>query len=169
MATPADMRKLSYTFRDSKGNVTRSTFKIGDATGTAIETDYAALQNHLQAISNATVSQSSLAAPNRTLGTSATYEDVEDKLVLTCTDTQGGIHRFQIPAPKSAEFLADQETVNLAETNMALVVTDIQTFVYGFRTDTAPLTVVGGIRQRRKLHRKTNVFTRSANLDEPGP
>jgi len=169
MAAPVDTTVRSYGFRDAKGQVAKVRIIIGAATPAAIETDAADFTTKSQAVSNAHVYQTVDPAPinKRTYGTSAEYNTVEDKMQLTFTDTVGNLHRFEIPAPKSASFLADQETVNPAQTDVAALVTAIGTYVYGRYNDTAPLAYVGGVRVRRKLQRKMNIFVKDPTLTEP--
>lgn len=169
MAAPVAALKVGYNFRDAKGFVRRIRVILGDATNSAILTDSANGTTLLQAVSNAHV-YSTLDAHKSilTLGTAATYLDCEDKAALTFVDPQGGFHRYQIPAPKSAGFLADQETVNAAETNMSALIGWFQSFVFGAQTDTSALVYVGGTRLRRKQSRKFNVITRDPGLANPG-
>lgn len=169
MAAPAAALRLALRFRDAKGNVSRMSFLYGDATGAAILTDQDTLKGHLAAITNCSVQE--VSGPLRTVvyGTNAEFPTVEDKAVLVFSDTQGSRHSFQVPAPKTSVFESDGETVNSANAGVAAVITDINTFVYGFQTDTAPLVYTGGYRLRRKTHRKVNINVKSANLDEPNP
>lgn len=167
MAAPASILSLGFTFRDSKGLTGHMRMLIGGASVAAIFTAYNSLQTALQAVSNAFVHQNSAPDKNYTYGTSARYDTIEDKAALTFRDEWGALHRYQIPAPISTIFLADQETVNMANADVATLVGLFQSNVYAHSTATAPLVGVGGIRQRRKMQRKANLFTLSSNLDEP--
>jgi len=169
MAAPVAALKLGYNFRDAKGFIRRMRFIIGAASNAAVLTDAAALTVLLQNVSNAHVFQTADAHKGvYTLGTAATYLDAEDKMVLVFNDPDGGLHRYQVPAPKSAGFLADQETVNSAQTDVAALITAFGTYIYGDQLDTAPLVYLGGSRQRRKQSRKFNIITRDPSLANPG-
>jgi hypothetical protein len=165
----AAAEQISYRFRDAKGNVARMTVVIGDTTPTTIHTDSGTLKTHLQAISNAHVSEVDTDYTDQAYGTAANYLDVEDKLVLSF-NLNGVIHRFQVPAPITGVFLADQETADSTVAALASVITDFQTFVYA--RDTAisgPMgTFLGGIRIRRKLHRKLTIRNKNPALTGPG-
>ena len=169
MAAPADTQFRTMGFRDAKGNTSRVRVLIGAATDAALQTAFNTIQGHVQAITNANeydVNNGNLSA-HRTYGTSAEYNTVEDKAVLTFVSQQGTLHRYQFPAPKAAIFDADQETVNAAQTDVAAVITDFQTSVYGLPADTAPLTYVGGQRIRRRMHRRVTIFDKDPTLTGP--
>jgi len=167
MAAPATGLKLGFSFRDAKGQVARMRVLIGDATNAAVITDQNTLRGHLAAVSNASVLTSNNPAATPTYGTAATYVDVEDKARLFFKDPLGGIHRFEVPAPKAAVFKADQQTVDNAQTDMAALITDFATFVYGHATDTAALAYLGGFRARRRTIRKMSIFTLDSSLTNP--
>jgi len=168
MAAPATARRYSFRFRDSKGNVAHMRFLIGAATVAAADGDAVTLLGHLQAISNAHVSRVDAFTPDYAYGSTAEYETVEDKAAMTFLDQQGKLHRFQVPAPIATDFKTDKETVNSAQADVANVITDIGTFVYGAIADTSPMAYVGGIRVRRRFQRKFNVFTLDPTLSGEG-
>lgn len=168
MAAPAASFKFSFEGRDAKGMIGRITMIIGDTTNSAVLTDSSTLIGHVNAMSNAVWVKNIDVAKPVTYGTAAEYLDVEDKAILTFKDPQGYLHRFQIAAPKTAGFLADKETVDSSQTDVANVITDFQTFVYGRNTDTSPLVYVAGFRVRRKIHRKFNSLTKNPALTGPG-
>jgi hypothetical protein len=167
MAAPAAAEKLSYRFRDAKGNTGRMTFIIGDATEAAVMADYDAGVALLQACTNANVQEVTSPNPVRTYGTNAEFPNIEDKAVLVFSDSQSKRHTFQLPAPKLNIFEADGETVKQTGGSLPALLTWIETFVFGFQTDTAALGYLGGFRLRRKNHRKVNINVLSSNLDEP--
>lgn len=171
MAAPAAMQKRKYAFRDAKGQVGRMVVLIGGADSNGVETNYIALANLLQAVSNAHVSLDINPAADRAYGAQAVYETVEDKAQLTFTAALadgGTIHRWQVPAPKAAIFQADGQTVDQAQADVVALVGAFETYVYPASSATAPMAAyIGGFRVKRKLQRRMNVFTKSANLDEP--
>jgi hypothetical protein len=99
-------------------------------------------------------------------GTNAVYPAVEDKAIFTFQTATGGIHRLQIPAPKSTIFLADGETVDPANTD---VVAFVSAVIANAVTRNGEVIGFGafGTRIRRKLHRKLTIFVK--NPDETGP
>jgi hypothetical protein len=142
---------------------------IGGATIAAVQTNVVTLRGHLAAASNAhcySITYSN--GPDRTYGTAANYLDVEDKMEMVFVDVNGNLHRYQVPAPLTTDFLADQETMNGADTNVSAIITDLQTFGYGVLTDTAPLVIISGIRKRKRFQRKFNILTKNPALTGPG-
>jgi hypothetical protein len=167
MAAPATALRLSFRFRDAKGNTGRMRFLIGDATQAAILTDAATLIGHVRAISNAEVSLVEAGGKDLAYGTQAVFGSVEDKARCTFYDSNFNLHHFEVPCPKSAIFMADGETVDPANADVIAFAGDMHTFVYSDVNDTAPLTFVGGVRTRRKMHRRLNIFVK--NPAETGP
>lgn len=167
MAAPVFAQWYSYSFRDAKGQVARMRLLVGGASVTSVETESQSLKTLIQAVTNAFVWLPNQDGPQRVYGTAANYQDVEDKANLTFYDPAGSLHRYQIPAPKLAEFLTDQETVDQTETNMAALIAAFGANVFGRATDTSPLVYLGGLRIRRKMIRRFNILTR--NPAETGP
>ena len=107
-----------------------------------------------------------------TLGTQATFGSIEDKALLTYVSADGVIHRFQLPAPKDAIFLADKMTVDVANTNIVALNSVIlnagaHPYFLSSRGQSPINTFIGGVRIRRRNQRRINIFTR--NPDETGP
>jgi len=107
-----------------------------------------------------------------TYGVQADYGSAEDKALFTFVDSGGNIHRYQVPAPKAAIFYADGETVNPANGLVAAwvnVMTNFAANAYFISSrDGEPLsTFVGGIRLRRRMQRRLNIFIK--NPAETGP
>lgn len=106
------------------------------------------------------------------LGTAATYETVEDKAVLVYLTLAGTLHRLEIPAPIAAVFLADQETVNKAQANIAAL-TAAMTATTGagnFPSDRSGIafgSLIAGFRSRRRWQRKTTIWTLTPDLAGP--
>lgn len=86
-------------------------------------------------------------------GAAGSYDDIEDKAFLEFQSADdGAIYKVSVPAPESVSFLADEETVNPAETNMAAFITYVQTNLttkYG----SGSLTYIKGYRTRKKTRR----------------
>lgn len=152
----AQVFRIRYTFRDSQGRVApyRSYVNVLEANLQTVVNNYKAL---LQPISNASV-ETFLDPPNAAVyGTNAEFPSVQDKAVFTFQDGHGGLHRYQVPAPVLAIFMADGITINIANTDVANYVSGVLAAI----TDRFgnPMThFVGGLRQRRKLPRRNNLF-----------
>lgn len=164
---------MIFSFRDAKGQVSRvkllgSTAALYDDQNTLT----GALLTDLQALSNAVIFQVTGTGGNASAyvqyGTPATYENVEDKAALFFQTAVGRRMRIEIPAPLSAIFLSDQETVNPTNTHVAALITTMTT---GSGTaevvDRGGAVVnnfVGGIRIRRKYQRRGNIYTLTPQL-----
>lgn len=175
----------SGSFRDAKGNVARVTFQLIDL-GTAATNFTSAIniRNATDALSNA--ADAGWHGPytsndaGTTFGTAATYEDVEDKAVMVFATAAGGIHRYSIPAPLSAIFLADAETVDQTNSLVKVFVANVLAATFnsqaptagsggaGTREGTILTAFLGGYRARRKLKRKFTIYTRNPALTGPG-
>lgn len=166
----------SYTWRDAKGQTARTRFFVlNDGTTFAdAESAAGAVRAAIAGLSNAALQggngfDSEALLPS--YGTNAVYEDVEDKAVMTFLDDKGNVHRYQIPAPKTAIFTADGQTVDSANAAVVTYVTAMKattgTAGIGSRSLRQLTVFVGGVRQRRKTIRKMSIFTLSAKLDEP--
>lgn len=168
MAAPAAALRVTYIFRDAKGQTGRMKVLVGGADNPTVLTDIGNLATDLQAVSNAHVSTSLDAAVSHIYGTNAEFPNVEDKAQLVFVGPNGDVHRFQIPAPILAIFNTDGETVKASQAAIATVISAFTSFVYGGDQDSSPLVYVGGIRQRRKFIRKFNIFTLDPTLGGEG-
>lgn len=167
MAAPAASLRISFIFRDAKGQIGRMRVLIGGATNAAVLTSAGTLTTDLQAATNAHVSTNVDSAASHVYGTNAEFPNVEDKAQLVFADTTGNLHRYQLPAPLLACFATDGETV-VNSGVMATVIGDFQSFVYGHNSDVGPLAYIGGIRQRRRMQRRFNIFTKDPTLASEG-
>lgn len=183
-------RPQRTTFRDAKNQTaTFGYYKVYDSTivsDNAYRADVAETNVAWAALSNAAVQsvtgdQKSAPLPVQTGASGVQYEDVEDKVVFVFQTATGEIHRYQIPAPKSAIFQADGETVDFTNSLVKLAIADALAATFG---GTAPdadvskpfcsrggaaITVsVGGYRTRKKAIRRFNVFTRNPALTGQG-
>lgn len=97
-------------------------------------------------------------------GSQAQFQNAEDKALLTWLCADNTLHRMSIPAPKVAIFLADQETVNLANALIVTLVSEMLTVdpTGGYacnKSGSAFTALVAGLRVRRKFQRKTTIWT----------
>lgn len=161
----------STTWRDAKGHTSRVSFYVA-STGTVTSEQLAAntVVNSIIPLTNASLQSrkgpGTSVAGVVTYGTNAEFPSIEDKAVFTFADANGGLHRFQIPAPLLAIFLADGETVDLSNTNVVTFTSAVianavtrQGVAIGF--------IVGGTRLRRKQQRKLNIFILDPALTGP--
>lgn len=175
MANPSTLYNTTYV--DAKGNNARFSFYVNaDTAARAFGFGPNAFLPLVDVLTNAARNGTSggfgeLHLPG-VYGTQATFGSIEDKANFTLVDQAGLIHHYQIPAPKSAIFLADQETVNIAQTDVAAFIAYILSVgpngeFISTKGGEAFGSVVGGIRIRRKIHRRINIFTK--NPTETGP
>jgi hypothetical protein len=174
MATSfAPVQTAVWAFRDSKGQTARvkgyintsSAFPDAAALVTAMT---AALQGLSNAVLYAVYAIDGNAGAFVQYGASAVYENVEDKAKFVFQDVVGRLMRFEVPAPKTAIFLSDGETVNPANGLAAAFITAVTT-----SSGTANMVnksagvvndYVGGLRIRRKYQRRGNIFTLTPQL-----
>lgn len=168
--------RVGFSYRDVKGfSQTVRVFVSFDNTADGI-----ALMNSLVApisgLSNAAFNGGQgigLAIPSSFLyGANAIFSTIEDKAIFTFGDTSGALHRWQIPAPKDAIFLADGETVDPANGLVVSFVTAFTTAGAGpsFVSSRAGQQIThfaGGIRIRRRIRRRINIFTLDPTLTGP--
>jgi hypothetical protein len=175
----------SFGFRDSKGQTASlRVYMISGADSDANYTQEARIATDLAALTNAVVETAKgpyTKAPVAVgYGAAATYEDVEDKAVMTFATGFGAIHRFEIPAPLSAIFMADGETVDPTNVNVKHLVADMINSTYSGTAPNADITTAhsdrngqalttwyGGVRARRKMRRRVNIFTKNPALTGP--
>ena len=100
-------------------------------------------------------------------GTNAQYASAQDKAVLEFFTAAGGVHRYQIPAPKVSQFFADQVTVNPAATAMAALITAILNGNFCDNAGNVLTEFVAGFYQRRKLPRRVSSLVLSPKGDTP--
>ena len=154
----------SYTFRDAKGNVSTTRLFVDTAAHAA------AIRAALDALTNASLNAAhgidAISPLPATYGAAGQFQSVEDKAHLTFTDASGQAHRYSVPAPLAAIFLADLETVDPANSLVGAFSTAILAGAFS-RNGIAVTAFIGGVRIRRKLHRRLDIFTK--NPAETGP
>lgn len=163
-------RLQSLTFRDAKGHTAVFRFRVTGATPAALETSAAAVVTALTPLTNAHLQSAngpySQDPTEAIYGTNASYASIEDKAVFTFQTGAGAFHRFQVPAPIAAIFLADGETVDHSNTSVTAFTSAM---VANAVDNNGNLIAFGatGIRVRRKLRRRTNIFTLDPSLTGP--
>lgn len=197
MAALTGAEKQTYIFRDHKGNTARTNIYMqfdatpgdNDTQGQVYARDLYAMQcgdtkflhDGSTPIVDAKGPFTAQAQPwTGTFNSSGDFKTVEDKMTLNFLTATGSIHRLQIPNPLVSLFLADTETVDKLNVVTSQFVSDMLNITYNSiapRTgvlraacdrDGVILTkFIGGFRLRRKMQRKVNIYTLSANLDEP--
>lgn len=162
----------SVSYRDSKGEVSRISFYVSAATAAAALTAATNVVNLIAALTNAAFNNAKGAytsSPAQNVyGTTAEYETSEDKAVLQFQTSTGAIHKYMVPAPKAAIFLADRETVDSAQADVAALTAAFVTNQVCSRDGALITAFIGGTRLRRKLRRKFNIYTRNPQLTGPG-
>jgi hypothetical protein len=163
----------TVTFRDKKGQTATVRFFVTAADEPTALTDAQGIVTDMAALSVAQLQSAKGAYTTQPSGviyptpaSTEKYQTVEDKAVFTFADAAGAIHRYQIPAPKIIIFQTDDETVDNSNGLVSTFKTDMLASgsdVHGIALTTYP----GGVRIRKKLKRKFNIFT--LNPAETGP
>jgi hypothetical protein len=173
-------RAQSYTFRDAKQQVVAMRMYFNDDAGSIADTliQATAVATDLQALSNAVLESAHgpyTKAPQAVAaGTAAVYEEVEDKARFVLATAAGAIHRYEVPAPKSAIFLADGVTVDFTNSLVKQFLADLFALTFGgtapssgvitslvSRDNKAVNLAIGGLRVRRPFIRRFSIYTRA--------
>lgn len=181
---PHYINQSTYSWRDAKGNVSRTTWFLDfGAAGAGADVDaavsgmaavMAALTNAaLQRVAGGHATEYGVAQYGANAGGGA-YESVIEKAVLTFQDGSGQLHRYAIPAPKVAIFLADKITVDPANAsvvafkNYVLAPTAAGAF-WCSRNDVPLVNFMGGYFASKKLRRRMNILTLTPPLTPGEP
>ena len=173
---PNTVFQLSAGYVDAKGAQGRIKSFVSVDTDTHGVTLYGAWLGFVDALTNAQLFSAPGVGGALTIsgdyGTAAEFDSVTDKAVMTFIDSAGQIHRFQIPAPKAAIFLADKITVNRAQTDVAAYVNLIvnggsNPYFMSTRGGLQFSSFAGGLRIKKPNRKRMTIFTKSGNLDEP--
>lgn len=166
------VRHQFLTYRDAKGNTARVSFYLDDNGGdnnsdaTLVESIITAINN----ISNAAYQSASGAVSHFGVAqygaAGVEYQPIQTKAQLVYQDVSGGLHRLQIPSPKSSIFLADLQTVNPAAAGIvtlnglmaAATVPATGTAFVCSRSGLLISNFMGGVLKTTKLRRKLNIL-----------
>jgi hypothetical protein len=176
--TSAPFLSETITTRDAKGNVAHNTFYMDAAGGGTLDlagADFATLVTAFLALSNAALQRAH--GVEERYGTvqygahtsGGAYESVIDKAVMVFQDTSGGLHRYEIPAPKIAIFKNDKITVDPANSTIVTFV-GLMTTAFGdgnfvcVRNGLQLVNYMGGFYKARKLRRRLNVLILQPDL-----
>lgn len=186
---PLPTAAQSFTFYDAKQQSARmSIFLDNNPAANVVQANAQFIAVDLGVISNTSTAAASTVRSKGPLttapvpvspGTAATYVDVYDKAVFVFQDAEGGLHKYQVPCPKSTIFQADQETIDFTVAGVKQFVADMTAVTFsGTAAQTTlpvnsregiPLTAsVGGYRRRSKASRRFNIYTRNAALSGGG-
>ena len=173
----------SITLRDAKGNTSTMRYYLnsnGDTAANAVLLA-ASLQTTWAAMSNAALQASQgfdSVIGVAQYGAQADYQDITMKAVLVFQDSAGGLHRFQVPAPKVSIFLADRQTVDPANTDVAAFIAAMGAtgsppaspgvFV-STRTGEYFANYMGGFFRAAKIRRRSNVLILTPSLTPGEP
>lgn len=175
----------SYTFRDAKGYAWSMRIHISFSDADAAHRDAAFSIGDLVQAALAGTGPSTLPLTNAAFarsagpfgfiepfayGTAAQYLNAEDKLEVSFFDGDGNLQRYGIGSPVAAAFLADQETGKASQLVdfVAAMTTAVTGAFVCTRSGLALVAASGSVLVRRRQRRKTFIFSKSANLDEPG-
>lgn len=161
----------TITYRDVKGQTAKTSFFVSEATPAAALTAAQAIVNAFDALTNGARqnAKGAYTTPPSPVGygANAVFKDIEDKAVLTFTTASGAIHRYQVPAPVASLFLADEETVDSSNADIATLFAAMSG-VASSRDGSLINAFIGGIRIRRRFQRRFNIFTKDPTLSGPG-
>jgi hypothetical protein len=157
----------SVLFRDAKNQTSSVRFYVPGPAGTDAAGHLDALEALFAACTNAATWTEDDEAFAPVPGASAVYENVEDKGVLVMQTSTGSIHRYSIPAPKAALFLADDETMDFTNGAVTALVGGLIAHACS-RDGVALVSAVGGYRARTRTKRKFNIRTRNPILTGQG-
>lgn len=161
----------SFEYRDDKGQTSSvKMFILGDTQADAatvagdIKTAMDALTNAASGGARGALTTSPAV---NSYGANAEYERIETKAVLVFQTSTGALHRYRIPAPKSAIFMADGETVDPAN---GLVTAFVTAMLAGAasRDGVALASYIGGTLAFSPMQRRYNIFTKNPALSGPG-
>jgi hypothetical protein len=164
--------RFGGTFRDARGQTGRTGAYVQLEAGTGNYNDAVNLAEDVVAAIEACSNAALIGGYGLTAqvmnpdmyGTNEAFANVEDKAVLTFLTSAYGLAKIEIPAPKSDIFLLDQETVDLAATDVAALAAAV--VLVGTHGETVCNkaganygVLVGGARARRRFQRKTTLWT----------
>lgn len=136
--------------RDNAGNIAKAVILVAAA---ALDPSTGAVN----AIATAIAAISAAISPRQETGSQdgespgdvgdGPYSATEDRMDLTYLAADGSTGTFEIPAPLATNFNADRTTVNMTDSNVVALVTELNKTVTPFGQS---LQVIRGIRSRKK-------------------
>lgn len=142
-------------YEDQENEAARQTYYLDGVVSNPAAAAPAALVAAIEGISDAAIVKVTLLPTDSSiLGATvdAEYSDIEDKVTFYCKSASGLSYKFALPCPEAGIFLADKETVDLADPDVVNMVTIIQSTFKA--TDGTALTVLRGARTRTKNHKR---------------
>lgn len=173
----------TVTYRDAKGNTSTMRFYVNAFAGADPTTNASAFFS----VFIPKVTALTWAAFQRAHGpfdeygpaqfgahnTGGAYESVIEKMQVVCQNPSGKLLRFQVPAPKVANFAADKITMDPSVTAVATFITAVETpdanGCFLCDREGFALQVMGGIFVSRKIRRKTGILTLTPALTPTEP
>lgn len=149
---------------------TADTIAHAQANALSINNLIAALSN-AAALNGIGITDNLTQAP-QTRGTAASYLSKSFRAELTFVTGQGTLVKIGVPAPKTGIFLADLETVNKAQADvaafLAAILAVVSTAVVCDKDGNAVTAYVNGFLRKSRVPRKETLWSLSPGLDEPG-
>lgn len=174
--------RQTFVYRDAKGETSTLRFYIdegGTGDADAVQVFAVSLRNAISALTNAALQSANGVlteygvAQYGSHSTGGAYEAIEEKAVMSFQDNSGQLHRWQIPAPLIALFLADKVTIdptNSLVTTFNNLITQAAPAVHVVsRQDIGMANFMGGLFAARKLHRRLNIYTLTPPLTPAEP
>lgn len=170
------LSKVSLVYKDAKGQTGAVKFYVNADSPADFTAVVQGTQAAIAPITNAVLFSipggwDGLEATGE-LGNTGTYQDITLKANMVFVDSNGTIHRYQIPAPKLSIFEPDGVTVDADDVNVAAFVTAML-FAYPgpshvtSRQGNVLTNFVGGTLLKRKFRRRLNIFIEDPDLNQP--
>lgn len=163
--------RMSVTYRDAKGQITTANLWIKGAADANAQTILAdTMLADMNALTNAAFQSNR--GPNQhtpigpVYGAVAVYENVTDKAKFLYYSVNGSRHFIEIPAPKSAIFQPDGQTIDTTNAAVATFLTDLLANC----TTRQGLALQGplvGVRVRRPIPRRATLLVLAPDLIGP--
>jgi len=171
--------KESVTFTDSRGQHARTTFYVTAATAVFAETKAGSVVAALTPVTSAVLYtargpynvENAFAYGTNPAGDQLTT--AEDKLILAAVLSDNRPWRMSVPAPQPTTFLADDETPDFANADLAALLDELTTAdgngaTVSGKGGEAVSSVYGGLRRRSRTQRRFTLRTRNPQLTGPG-
>lgn len=166
----ATARLQTVTFRDSRGFTSTMKFRVTGATPAALASAAQTVITAIQGIT--TLALQSKNGPENADPTEVVYPtfaefgSVEDIAVFTFQTAAGALHRFRIPGPAAAIFLADGKTVDKTNTAVVAYVSAVTSNCVDAAGNGIDFGATG-IRKKGHTRRKLGVFTLAPDNTTP--
>lgn len=163
--------RQTAVYRDARGFTARITFCIAAETLDDATTVGGLLVPALSLLTNGVLQRSigpyTGFETDLSYGSTDEYQSVNDKLTVVFTTGDGGAHRYQVPAPKAALFLADSETADPGNADLAAFYGIVLANAVCGREGDVLTRFVGGQLNHRKRAKRIGTYVFRPDLSGP--